>query len=838
MIAMPTHPASAAPHGASDPVAGNLVLQGRRLQLLNTIAAAANEASNVDTVLRVTVAELGRFTGCPAGHAFVLDDDEPPCLVTSGVWHLAEPGRFAEFRAATARLRLATGSGLPGAVAGTRQPVWVSDLWKLKDFCRAAEVEAAGLRAVFAFPVISGGEVVGVLEFFFDAVTEPDPRLVEISGQIGALLGRVFERQSLERRLRDLNRDLELLVIERTSELSESRARMADFLENANDLIQSVDANGRYRFVNRAWCETLGYTQAEAANLGMFDVIDPSCHEHCQNVFRQLVQTKRPLRIETVFLTKGGRHIQVEGSINLRVENGRPSVTRGVFRDITESKRAERALRESEARYRLVVDNLKPVVFQTDAEGHWLFLNPAWTEITGHAVTDCLGRIFFDYVHPDDRARNAELFRPLIAREKDYCRHEIRYLTRGGGFRWIEVFARLTLDDQGNATGTAGTLTDVTERRRAEEEIQDLLIAINTATDGIGWLNSAGEYTYLNRAHVEMFGFAHESELLGRTWREIYHADEIVRIEREVFPKLRAAGSWRGSATAKRRDGTTFPQELSITLLPDGGLVCICRDVTKKVRAEQQMIANLAREKELNELKAHFVSVASHELRTPLAALSLGVDFLHSHWPRLDKGQIDGNLATVREGVKQLRAILDDLLLLGQADEGRMQARPVSTAVGELLLKLAGEVGAADDDRHVIQVRCDPVGLRTDVDPQLVRHILLNLLGNACKYSLEDGQVQLSARMDGGRLELVVADHGIGIPVEDQDRLFSAFFRARNVGGIAGNGLGLAVVRRCAEAHGGRIDFVSTPGEGTRFTVSLSVPDGATHETPAENPGR
>ncbi|MEY4489366.1 MAG: hypothetical protein RIQ79_1874 [Verrucomicrobiota bacterium] len=809
---------------SSAPDTGHLVFQGRRLQLLNLIAAA-NQASSVEAVLRVTVDELARFMGCPVGHAFVLAEGAPPCLVSSGVWSLATPERFAGFCAATTESRLAPACGLFGDIARTGRPVWVRDLKSLSGFHRAVAAEAAGLRAVFAFPVISGGEVVGVLEFFHEAITEPDARLVEISGQIGALVGRVFERQSLEHRLLELNRDLERRVIGRTAELSESLAGLADFLENANDLIQSVDTDGRYRFVNRAWCETLGYTQAEAENLNMFGVIDPSCHEHCRAIFMQLMRTASPMRIETVFRTKAGRQIQVEGSINLRFEDDRPSVTRGVFRDITESKRAERALRESEARYRLVVDNLKEVVFQTDAEGRWLLLNPAWTEITGHAVADSLGCVFLDYVHPDDRARNSELFRPLIAREKDYCRHEIRYLTRGGGFRWIEVFARLTLDDQGNAIGTAGTLADVTERRQAAAEIEKLLIAVDAATDGIARLNAVGEYTHLNRAHVEMFGFEQETELLGRTWREIYHADEIARIEGQVFQKLGAAGSWRGSATAKRRDGTTFPQELSLTLLPDGGLVCICRDVTKKARAEQQLIANLAREKELNELKAHFVSMASHELRTPLATLSLGVDFLHSHWPRLNEAQIAGNLATVREGVKQLRTILDDLLLLGQADEGRMQAQPVSLLVGELLRKLAGEAGATDKDRHPIQVRCEPAGLQASVDPQLVRHIVLNLVGNACKYSEAGRPVGLSASARDGRLELGVVDHGIGIPAEDQARLFSAFFRARNVGGIEGSGLGLAVVRRCVEAHRGTIDFVSTSGEGTCFTVTLSPMD-------------
>lgn len=135
-------------------------------------------------------------------------------------------------------------------------------------------------------------------------------------------------------------------------------------------------------------------------------------------------------------------------------------------------QREEAALRDSETRYRQVVDNVKEVIFQTDVAGSWVFLNPAWTEITGFGVEASLGRPFLDFVHPDDRQHNLELFEPLIQREKDTCHHEIRYLHKDGGFRWIEVYAHLMLDENDAILGTAGTLADVTERKKAAEALQ------------------------------------------------------------------------------------------------------------------------------------------------------------------------------------------------------------------------------------------------------------------------------------------------------------------------------------------------------------------------------
>lgn len=141
------------------------------------------------------------------------------------------------------------------------------------------------------------------------------------------------------------------------------------------------------------------------------------------------------------------------------------------------------ALRESEQKYRSVVDNVSEVIFQTNAAGSWTFLNPAWTEITGFTLNASIGKNFLEFVHPDDRQSNLELFQPLIKRQKDYCRYETRYLTKEGGFRWIEVHARLTLASDGTIIGTSGILNDVTKRKQVEAEIRKALETAKELSD-------------------------------------------------------------------------------------------------------------------------------------------------------------------------------------------------------------------------------------------------------------------------------------------------------------------------------------------------------------------
>lgn len=176
---------------------------------------------------------------------------------------------------------------------------------------------------------------------------------------------------------------------------------------------------------------------------------------------------------EVLDVPERGRRIFHTIKVPLFDEDDNPQYLLGISEDITERKQAETALQASEEKYRSVVTHLKEVIFQSDAEGRWTFLNPAWTEITGFTVEESLGTYFLDYVHPEDRQRNLELFQSFIAHEKERCCHEVRYLTKNGGFRWIEAFARLIVGDDGTVLGASGTLNDITERKQAEADLAE-----------------------------------------------------------------------------------------------------------------------------------------------------------------------------------------------------------------------------------------------------------------------------------------------------------------------------------------------------------------------------
>jgi PAS domain S-box-containing protein len=178
---------------------------------------------------------------------------------------------------------------------------------------------------------------------------------------------------------------------------------------------------------------------------------------------------------------------------------------------ILTSLNTKSGVKESEDQIRHIVENIKEVVFVTDATGLWKYLNKSWSEVTGYTVEESIGTLFLDYVHPDDRERNTALFTPLIERKKDYCRHEVRYLTKEGGYRWVEVFARLGLNDRDEVTGTYGTLLDITERKRSQE-FENVILQLSSKLTGIPLseyptsihlaLSQIGEFLDADRSYI------------------------------------------------------------------------------------------------------------------------------------------------------------------------------------------------------------------------------------------------------------------------------------------------------------------------------------------------
>jgi signal transduction histidine kinase len=246
-------------------------------------------------------------------------------------------------------------------------------------------------------------------------------------------------------------------------------------------------------------------------------------------------------------------------------------------------------------------------------------------------------------------------------------------------------------------------------------------------------------------------------------------------------------------------------------------------DIDDRKRAEVELLAAVQREKELSEMKSKFVSTASHEFRTPLATMLSSAELLEHYSESLSPAERLNLLQTIQSSAKRMSEMIDDLLTLGRAESGVLKLNLGPTNLRELCGRVVSEFRIAQGKQHVITLDDRFDRLETYMDERLLRHILNNLLSNAVKYSPPGSEVTFSLARRDEQAAIEIQDRGIGIPLEDQPRMFESFHRASNVENRPGTGLGLAIVKKAVELHGGEISLTSAVGSGTRFTVMLPL---------------
>jgi signal transduction histidine kinase len=246
-------------------------------------------------------------------------------------------------------------------------------------------------------------------------------------------------------------------------------------------------------------------------------------------------------------------------------------------------------------------------------------------------------------------------------------------------------------------------------------------------------------------------------------------------------------------------------------------------DITQRKQAEVELLRTLAREKELSQLRSHFVSLVSHEFRTPLGIIQSSAEILEDYLDRLDAAERKDHLQSIRNNTQRMAAIMEEGLLIGSFDAGKMRFKPAELEPRQFLQGLVDEVLSTTGGRCPIELSFAEMPAEIKADERLLRHIFTNLLSNAVKYSDPGRAVRFEIARAGAELVCAIRDEGIGIPEADLEWLFNAFHRGHNVHDRPGTGLGLVIVKRCVDLHGGRIKVESRSGEGTVVTVQLPI---------------
>jgi PAS domain S-box-containing protein len=339
-----------------------------------------------------------------------------------------------------------------------------------------------------------------------------------------------------------------------------------------------------------------------------------------------------------------------------------------------------------------------------------------------------------------------------------------------------------------------------------------------------------GRFIEANENAARLFGMSHEG-LLQVGPAEVsptFQPDGQLSADaaREKIQKALRGGTPVFEWTHRHSSGRDIPCEVRVARMPAAVrnlVIGAITDITARKQAEAELRSALEQEKELSQLKTNFVNIVSHEFRTPLGVIMSSVDILENYFDRLKPEQRRGHLQDVRHSIQQMTNLMEEVLLLGRAESGRMEFKPEPVDLPTLCQRVVDEQLSATGRKCPILLDARHAGTKASGDEGLLRHIFTNLISNAVKYSAAGTQVRLLVKRVADDAVFEVCDQGIGIPLEDQSRIFEAFHRGQNVGDIPGTGLGMVIVKRCVDLHKGSIEMDSAPGRGTTFTVRLKM---------------
>jgi len=609
------------------------------------------------------------------------------------------------------------------------------------------------------------------------------------------------------------------------------RARL--MIDTANDAVVTIDPASIIIDWNRTAERMFGWRREEAVGRVLTDLIVPEQHRqaHHRGLDRYLKDRTPGIlnrRVETTALDRSGREFAIELSV-WPVETGSGFTFSAFIRDISERRRAEDALRASEEKYRLVVENAyEGIVVSQD--GLLKYANPRALELTRRTLAEAMSTPFIDMVHPDDRARVYGNYLRRLRGEAVEPFYKFRVVDTAGQTRWLQISA-VAVDWEGRPA-TLNFLTDVTEQAALEANLAQTLALreaiLETTAVGIMFIQS-GRIKWINDTlEQHMLGFD-DGETIGRTGEVAFpDHDDWTRFLRECIPALEGAGTYSSDWRVQRKDGSPWWCHMSARALKPGdlgaGTIWFFIDISARKRAEEEVHRALGRERELSELKTRFVALTSHEFRTPLATILSSIELIDDFGASLPEAERTELIRIIKAAIVRMTAMIDQVMLIGRAESDKLEFCPEPGDPCAIAQAVARETEQALGRRNTVRFASHGDCGRRLVDEKLLSHVLGNLVSNAIKYSPAGSVVDLDVEAQEAMLRMRVTDRGIGIPPEDHARLFESFHRARNVGNVEGTGLGLTIVKQCAELHGGRVEFESTPGKGSTFTVHVLAP--------------
>lgn len=658
--------------------------------------------------------------------------------------------------------------------------------------------------------------------------------------------------------------------------LIKEKKMLRQYMDTSPSIFLVINRDHTVEVVNKRACDILGLDQNAILNKNWFTEFIPKRDKNqLIELFESIFEDKLDLPnfYENPVIAKGGQERLIQWS-NAALRNGNNEVVGVVSSglDITETKLVQEDLKIRNRALEAVGNGIV-IVDAQHPELPILYINKAFTQITGYESHEVLGKNC-RFLQKDDRSQPEIAFLSEAIGHGSPCRALVRNYRKDGTFFWNDLFITPLQDNDKKLTHFIGVLNDVTEIQEAqkklekyaqalEDKVEERTREVQTTVQKLVTTNLNLEDQMIEtqraqrKANLSRALFTAIAHNFPNGVIMVFNTDfELVYVEGREMDRINLDKSnFEGLSIDdipifSKRQITEIKSDIRKTLKGanisfevDFQDQCYAVNSTplysdeKKIRwalfvynnvSEQKKVQyNLEKtikvEKELNELKSRFISMASHEFRTPLSAiLSSAILIGKQNEPGKEERRMK-HVSRIRNNVKDLVVILNDFLSLSKLEEGKVKVNPQSFELIQYIKMLIDEMEPNKKEGQDIVLMHSQPSISVYNDPKLLNHILINLLSNAIKYSQEHQEIIIEIKVNGKILTVSIKDNGMGIPEEEQKNLFNRFFRAENATNFQGTGLGLHIVKQYTELLDGKVSFKSELGVGSMFSIKLPI---------------
>ncbi|MDH4229247.1 MAG: PAS domain S-box protein [Nitrospirota bacterium] len=640
-------------------------------------------------------------------------------------------------------------------------------------------------------------------------------------------------------------------------------------VHGAHEAMLTINGHCHITWMNPAAERMFGLTAAQAVGRSCTLLVPPGDREGHHHAMQELVSAgfREPASME-MEMQRGDGH-KFPASITLTPSHADDTplyVT--VVRDISREQEAARIRTEAEALFRMLARAIPVGAYHTDTNGHCLYVNERWCQITGLTQAEAAIDGWSDALHPDDRERVFRLWREAATNRTPF-HAEYRFRRPDGAVTWVLGQADAVVDGQGRISGYVGSVTDITEKiaseSRLRESEQDKADLLNSLQDTVFRVAENGSIRWISPSATSLFNQP-ATRLLNRPFADLCARPEQVahleqrleteggRVRNMIIPVLRQDGTQRWVSVHAQRwqhptGGTGIQgsmRDVTDQKLAEYSLLQAVEEMENRVRERTAELQAATHEAEAaNRAKGEFLSRMSHELRTPLNAILGFAQLAEAEAQERGDGAGEETVREILQAGNHLLELINDVLDLSRIEAGNMRLRvesvnvvDISNHIVTLLMPLAERFGVTLIPPRPIEETIPKATIL--VDPTRLRQVLINLVSNAIKYNHPGGEAWIgcSSDPDTGHVTLEVGDNGRGIPEKLQSRLFEPFNRlGAESTPVEGTGIGLVITRGLTELMGGYLRFESRPEHGSRFWITFpSAPPDATAQK-ASPPG-